>query len=61
MAKNKFKDKESIEKSKILSCTKQIHSYFQKYGCKNVSQEFRLKNIEETKNYFIKEKTKMSR
>ena len=32
-----------------------IYNYFKNMVEENISQEFRLKNIDETKNYFIEE------
>ena len=44
-----FEEEESIEILKILELI-EIYNYF-----KNLSQEFRLKNIDETRNYFFEE------
>ena len=32
-----------------------IYNYFKNMGEENISQEFRLKNIDETRNYLIEE------
>ena len=47
-----FKE-ESIEILKILGLTNNMYKYQMRE--ENISQQFRLKNIEEIKNYFIKE------
>ena len=44
----KFEKEESIE---ILK----IHNYFKSMVEENISQEYRLKNVDETKNYFVEE------
>ena len=48
---------ESIEMLKILSLITNIEEYQKIYNhvFKNISQEFRLKNIDETRNYLIEE------
>ena len=38
----------------IWKSTKWIYNYFKK-GEENISQEFRLKNIDKTRNYFVEE------
>ena len=49
-----FKEEESIEILKILHSTK-IYNYFKNKVEENISQEFRLKNIDETRNYILEE------
>ena len=44
-------DKEKLKKNK-----KKVYNYFKNMTEKNISQEFRLKNIYETKNYFVEER-----
>ena len=34
----------------------EIYNYFKNMAEENISHEFRLKNIDETRNYFYKEK-----
>ena len=45
-----FKEEESTELSKNFLIWLKIYNYF-----KNMSQEFRLKNINVTRNYFLEE------
>ena len=49
-----FKEGESIEILKILGLIENIKLLW-KMTQENISQEFRLKNIDETKNYFLEE------
>ena len=49
-----FKKEESIEILKIIGLI-QKYNYFQNIADENVSQEFRLKNIDETWHYLIEE------
>ena len=44
-------DKEKLKKNK-----KKVYNYFKNMTEKNISQEFRLKNIYETNNYLVKER-----
>ena len=48
-----FKERESIEILKILGLINNLQEYQMKE--EKISQDFRLKNIDEVKNYFIKE------
>ena len=45
-----FKEKESVEIFQL-----KIFNYLKNMVEENISQEFRLKNIDETRNYFLKE------
>ena len=47
-----FKEKEWIEILKILGFIKNYY-YFKNMSRENISQEFRLKEMNETRNYFI--------
>ena len=49
MMKREFKEEESIEILKILGILN-LYNYF-----KNMSHEFRLKNIDEIRKYFVEE------
>ena len=49
-----FKKEESIEILKTLGLFK-IHNYFKTRFEKNINQEFRLKNVDKTINYFLEE------
>ena len=44
-------DKEKLKKNK-----KKVYNYFKNMTEKNISQEFRLKNIYETNNYLVEER-----
>ena len=48
-----FKDEESIEKFLV---SLKIYNYFKNMVGENIKQEFRVKNIGETRNYFLEEK-----
>ena len=48
-----FTEEESFEILKILGLIE--NNYFKNMVEENISQEFRLKNIDETRNYFLKE------
>ena len=52
-----FKEEESIEILKILGFINslKIYNYFNNMVDKNISQDFKLKNIDETRNYFLEE------
>ena len=52
-----FKEEDSIEIFRILSLITNIEEYLKLIIMpeENISQEFRLKNLDETRNYFIKE------
>ena len=49
-----FKEEDSIEILEILGLIK-IYNYFKNMAEENISQEFRLKNIDETRNCLIEE------
>ena len=49
-----FKEKKSIEILKILGLIEK-YCYFKNMAEENISQEFRLKRIDETRNYFLEE------
>ena len=38
----------------------EIYNYFKNMTEENISQKFRMKNIDETRNYFVEKKTKMN-
>ena len=50
-----FIEKKSIEILKILGLSKKIHDYFKNLVEENISQEYRSKNIDEKRNYFLQE------
>ena len=49
-----FKEEESIKILKVLDLLK-IYNYFKNVAEENIGQECRLKNIDETINYFLEE------
>ena len=49
-----MKKEDSIEILKILGLI-EIYNYFKNMAEENISQEFRLKNIDETRNYLTEE------
>ena len=49
-----FNEEESFEIWKILGLFKNTHNHFKNMVEGHISQESRLKNIDETKNYFKK-------
>ena len=50
-----FTEKKSIEILKILGLSIKIHDYFKYLVEENISQEYRSKNIDEKRNYFLQE------
>ena len=50
-----FKEEESIEILKILSLIEKKNDCFKNIVDENIRQEFKLINIDETRNYFLKE------
>ena len=51
--KKKLKNKDQSRYYKFLVWLK-IYNYFKNIAEENISQEFRLKNMDETRNYFVK-------
>ena len=54
-SKCESQDKKKYLKKKNPCFFKKYVITFKKYGRKNISQEFRWKNIDETRNYFLEE------
>ena len=54
-----FIEEKSIEILKILGLIEN-NNYFKNMAEENISQHFRLKNINETRNYFLKKQTKIN-
>ena len=54
-----FIEEKSIEILKILGLIEN-NNYFKNMAEENISQHFRLKNINETRNYFFKKQTKIN-
>ena len=48
-----FKEGGSIEMLKILGLIENIYTYYQNIVEENISQEFRFKNIDKTRHYFL--------